>query len=237
MLRIALCDDETNARDALRFQLEKVLFDGSEEIVYEFNSGQRAVSWLAKHPGEIDLLFLDVEMDGLNGMEAAMEIRKFSRDLMIVFVTGYTDYVFDGYKVSALDYIIKPASLERIRQLMERVRPLVAQESDTFFTFQNTDGTFKVNLKDVLYCYSEKRLVHLVTPQKEYTFYKKLDEMEEAFGSDFIRIHQRYLVNGISVEQISAHAVTVDGQELPISRSLKEEATKKLARTMLGGDF
>ena len=156
---------------------------------------------------------------------------------MIVFVTGYTDYVFDGYKVSALDYIIKPASLERIRQLMERVRPLVAQGNEAFFTFQNADGTFKINLKDILYCYSEKRLVHLVTPLKEYTFYKKLDDMEETLGSDFIRIHQRYLVNGISVEQISASAVTVDGRELPISRALKEEATKKLARAMLGGDF
>ncbi len=68
---------------------------------------KRAVSWLAKHPGEIDLFcFSTWEMDEMNGMEAATDIRKFNQDLMIVFVTGYTDYVFDGYKVGALDYII-----------------------------------------------------------------------------------------------------------------------------------
>ena len=60
MLRIALCDDEQEARDQLRFQLEKSLYETDEEIVYEFSSGETAVRWLKKHPGEIDLLFLDV---------------------------------------------------------------------------------------------------------------------------------------------------------------------------------
>ena len=237
MLRIALCDDETSARDALRFQLEKILLDGNEEIVYEFNSGKRAVSWLAKHPGEIDLLFLDVEMDEMNGMEAATDIRKFNQDLMIVFVTGYTDYVFDGYKVGALDYIIKPAGAGRGRELMERARSMTADVNDTFFTFQNADGTFKVSCRDILYCYSEKRLVHLVTAQKEYQFYDKLDHVEEALGDGFVRIHQRYLVNSLAVAHVSASSVTLAGTELPISRALRQQASEKLARAMLGGDF
>lgn len=64
MLRIGICDDECYARDALRLELEKLL-EETEEIVYEFSGGETAVSWLKKHPGEIDLLFLDVEMKGL----------------------------------------------------------------------------------------------------------------------------------------------------------------------------
>ena len=107
MLRIAICDDETDARDALRFQLEKILIEDAEEIVYEFSSGTNAASRLANHPGEIDLLFLDVEMKGLNGMETAEKIRTFDEQILIVFVTGYSDYVFDGYLVGALDYLMK----------------------------------------------------------------------------------------------------------------------------------
>ena len=103
MLRIALCDDEVAARDALRIQLENALVEGKEEIVYEFSSGANAVSWLEKHPGEIDLLFLDVEMKGLNGMETAGKIRQFDQNVIIVFVTGQADYVLDGYRVGALD--------------------------------------------------------------------------------------------------------------------------------------
>ena len=71
MLRIAICDDDRNARDALRIQLEKILIEDNEEIVYEFSSGTNAASWLANHPSEIDLLFLDMEMKGLNGTETA----------------------------------------------------------------------------------------------------------------------------------------------------------------------
>lgn len=87
MLRIAICDDEIEARDALRIQLEKLMIEDAEEIIYEFSSGTGAASWLAKHPGEIDLLFLDMEMKGLNGMETAEKIRTFDTQLIIVFVT------------------------------------------------------------------------------------------------------------------------------------------------------
>ena len=122
MLRIGICDDQTEARDALRFQLEKVLREESEQIVYEFSTGESAVRWLKKHPGEIDLLFLDVEMKGINGMEAAGQIREFDREICLVFVTGYTDYVFEGYRVNALDYVIKPVGADRLWEVLERVR-------------------------------------------------------------------------------------------------------------------
>ena len=236
MLRIAICDDETTARDALRLRLEQVLFEGAEEIVYEFNSGKRAVRWLANHPGEIDLLFLDVEMDEMNGMEAAMEIRKFNSDIHLVFVTGYADYVYDGYKVGALDYVIKPASPEKLREVMTRVRDIALRQEEDFFSFQNIDGVFKINFRDIHYFYSEKRLVYLVTAQKKYAFYDKLDRVEERVSDCFVRIHQRYLVNPAFVDHISSAVVTIAGGELPISRGLKEEATKKLVRSMMGGE-
>src|SRR5699024_71818 len=107
MFRIGICDDETAARDSLRFQLENILDEREGEIVYEFSSGSVAVNWLKNHPGEIDLLFLDVEMPGENGMDTAGKIREFDKKLLIVFVTGYSDYVFDGYQVGALDYLMK----------------------------------------------------------------------------------------------------------------------------------
>ena len=68
MLRIALCDDEQEARDSLRFQLEKTMYEGEEDIVYEFTSGETALRWLKNHPGEVDLLFLDVEMKAMTGI-------------------------------------------------------------------------------------------------------------------------------------------------------------------------
>lgn len=234
MIRIAICDDETEARDILRFQLEKVLYEESEEIVYEFSGGNSAVRWLEKHPGEIDLLFLDVEMPDKNGMETARQIREFNRELMIVFVTGYRDYVFDGYRVGALDYVVKPAAEERLRELLLRVRALLAEEQGKTFTFRNTDGTYRMPFDSIRYFYSDRRLVKLVTDQGEYPFYGKLDQVA-AQAEGFVRIHQRYLVNAAAVEYMGHDEVTVAGKNLPVSRSMKEKAMSQLARAMLGG--
>lgn len=235
MLRIALCDDETESRDSLRFQLEKVLVEDSEEIVYEFSSGTSAASWLAKHPGELDLLFLDVEMKGQNGMETAEHIRNFDNNLIIVFVTGYADYVFDGYRVGALDYLMKPIAIPKLQELLHRVRMKLAAEEGQSFTVKTMDGTWRFRLQDILYFYSDKRKVALVTARGEYPFYAKLDDIERALNASFVRIHQRYLINPAAVDYLKADSVTLGGAELPCSRKYREAATARIARTMIGG--
>lgn len=236
MLRIAICDDETNARDALRFQLEKILIEDAEEIVYEFSSGTNAASWLANHPGEIDLLFLDVEMKGLNGMETAEKIRTFDEQIMIVFVTGYSDYVFDGYHVGALDYLVKPVSEEKLRQLIGRARTKSAQEESHTFSLKNMDGTWRFRFSDILYFYSDRRKVILVTAKGEYSFYARLDEVERKLAPDFIRVHQRYLINPANVDYLGSESITINGQQLPCSRKYRETALSKIARSMMGGN-
>ncbi|MBD5475141.1 MAG: response regulator transcription factor [Lachnospiraceae bacterium] len=235
MLQIAICDDETDARDALRIQLEQVLIEETEEIVYEFSSGVNAASWLEKHPGEIDLLFLDVEMKGLSGMETAEKIRTFNNDLIIVFVTGYSDYVFDGYRVGALDYLVKPVSIQRLMDLFHRVRAKLTREESQTFTIKNIDGTWRFKLCDILYFYSDKRKVTLVTPNGEYPFYAKLDEIETQLAPRFVRIHQRYLINPVAVDYLRNDSVMLENTELPCSRRYKETATARIARAMIGG--
>lgn len=239
MLRIAICDDDINARDALHIQLESILMEESEKIVYEFASGQTAVNWLLKHPGEIDLLFLDVEMPGVNGMETAERIREFDKNMMLVFVTGYADYVFDGYRVGALDYVIKPAGRERLYEIMKRVREQIFSGAEKNFVFQNTDGTYRFSYEEILYFYSERRQVTIVTERGHFTFYGKLNQVEGQTGEDFVRIHQRYLVNGKKVSHIGSTSLFVGAgdkeTELPISRGLRETASSKLARILLRG--
>ena len=230
MLRIAICDDDINARDALRIQLESILMEETEKIVYEFVSGQTVVNWLLKHPGE---------MPGLNGMETAERIRKFDKNMILVFVTGYTDYVFDGYRVGALDYVIKPAGKERLYEIMKRVREQLFLQLKENFVFQNIDGTYRFSYEEILYFYSERRQVTVVTERGDFTFYGKLGEVESETGGDFVRIHQRYLVNGKKVSHIGSTSLLIgEGDkvaELPISRGLREAASLKLARILLRG--
>lgn len=237
MLRIGICDDSADARDALRIQLEKILNEEKEQIVYEFSTGAGAVHWLQNHPGEIDLLFLDVEMAGTNGMAAAEAVRGFDTELIIVFVTGYSDYVFDGYKVNALDYIIKPAKTERLSEVLRRVRAQLDKRKNEVFVFKNTDGIYRLPIAAICYFYSDRRKVVLVCGEKEYAFYAKLDEVEQQLSEKFVRIHQRYLVNLGQAVQIGTDSVVVSTgsslRTLPVSRALKEDALKRLARAIL----
>ena len=238
MLRIALCDDEENARDALRIQLEKLMDELEDGIVYEFSNGRTCINWLTAHPGEVDLLFLDVEMGKENGMDAAKKIRTVNRDLLIVFATGYTDYVFDGYQVNALDFLVKPVSPEKLKEVLLRAKELLTPPTDRFFVLKNADGAYRLPWDDILYFYSDRRYIHLVTVIKTYTFYGKLNDIEKQVRNNFVRIHQRYLVNSDNVTFVGGDFVTVDNpacEKLPVSRAYKKEASEKLARVLLSG--
>lgn len=234
MLRIGICDDESEVRDALRFSLEHILRSDEGKVFYDFSSGEGIVKWMSKHQGEIDLLFLDVELKGMSGMEAAKLIRKNDSELLIVFVTGYADFVFDGYSVQAMDYIVKPVKEDKLAQVIKRAQNILENQKPQTFTVQNSDGIYKIFKKDILYFYSDRRLVKLVTRGNEYAFYGKLDEVQKKVGSGFIRIHQRYLVQSGAVLKVEKSSVTVEGKCLPISRSMREPAMMALAEAMLG---
>lgn len=236
MLRIALCDDEALAREQLSCQIEKLIEDTGSRIVYEFSSARNAVRWLRNHPGEIDLLFLDVEMKDQNGVEAAKAIREFDRNLMLVFITGYPDYVFEGYQAEALDYIIKPADPEHLFEVLSRAETRLSRDVSRQFLFQNTEGVFRFFFKDIAYFYSDRRRVFLVSGGREYGFYSKLDQVAEQVGDSFVRIHQRYLVNPDYIDRLGTSHVKLAGISLPVSRSLKVSASQKIARHLLKGD-
>ena len=250
MLRIGICDDETTARDARRVGLDKRVWEDSGQSVYEFSTGEGAVRWLKKHPGEIDLLFLDVEMKGISGMEAAAKIREFDREISLVFVTGYTDYVFDGYKVNALDYVVKPAGTKRLLEVLTRMRKKISDDGKRYFFFRNGEGTYRLPYPVISYFYSDKRKVNVVCIREgecfTYSFYGKLDQVETQLSGAFVRVHQRYLVNPRHVIRVGSESLTVEGEgmddkgarivSIPISRAMKEGAAAKLAKAMLEGE-
>lgn len=236
MLRIGICDDEIGARDALRLLLEKLLRGEDEKVFYDFSSGEGVAGWLEKHAGELDLLFLDVELDGMSGMEAAGQIREKDSSLMLVFVTGYADFVFDGYSVGALDYLVKPVGEEKLRETLSRARKLLESRKPRVFVVKNSEGMYRIDKKDILYLQSDRRFVKVVTKNREYVYYGKLNGAQTALGPGFVRIHQRYLVRAGAVSKIEGCRVAVGDADLPVSRSLRGDAMLELARDMVGGE-
>jgi len=234
MLRIGICDDEQDMRFALLCKLERILeVRGIACEIYEFSSGVRLIGWYAKHAGLLDLIFLDIEMDGLSGMETAKKLRGYDKNLQMVFVTGHADYVFDGYAVGALDYLMKPPANPRLNDLLSRAMAALHMSSEDVYLCRNSEGTYRIPKASILYFSSDKRQVTCVTRGRSYTFYAKLDEVGGEVGHGFVRVHQRYLVNVAAVERITRTGLQVAGASLPVSRAYQKEALLVLTRALL----
>lgn len=235
MLRIGVCDDSAEARIALRAALERALDRRRSEgaSFFEFSSGEGLLRWMEKHAGELDLVFLDIEMGELSGMETARRLREADEGLGLVFVTGYTDYVFDGYSVGALGYLMKPPKPEQLDGVLERGLEARLRNGEKFFLCRRGETLYRIPKKSIFYFASDRRQVACVAAARTYTFYGKLDEVERDVGEGFVRVHQRYLVRAGAVERMEGSQVFVGGEAIPVSRACRSAALAALARSAL----
>lgn len=235
MLRIGICDDVSDARLALQSALERVLERRREAQFFAFSSGEGLLQWLERHAGELDLVFLDIEMGQMDGMETAWRLRAADPDLQLVFVTGYAEHVFDGYSVGALGYLLKPPKPEQIEDILNRAQAALCRGMEHTFVCRNGDTHYRIPVSRILYFVSDRRKVICVTPEREYTFYSKLDQVA-AEVDGFVRLHQRYLARAAAVERVEgSEAVLADGTRLPISRACFADALLALTRAELEG--
>ncbi len=233
MLNIAICDDEKSLINCLKHVVGCYLdLKGLKYRIHEFNSGEALLSKITDT--YFDIIFLDIEMSGINGVETAKNIRHNQKKSIIIFVTSYPDFVFQGYEVKALNYILKPYKNEKINQVLESALEEINSTNDIFYTIQLKSGSHKINLTNTVYFTSDKRKVCAVTTSDKIEFYSKLDELEQELPNFFIRIHQRYLVNINYVSSVESNAATVNGESLPVSRTYSQNLIISFAKTMLG---
>ena len=237
MLRIGICDDVYDARLVLRSALERVLEKRRVQgQFWEFSSGEGLLGWLEHHAGELDIVFLDMEMGELDGMETARRLRAADEGLQLVFVTGYADHVFDGYSVGALGYLMKPPRNEQLESVLDRAQTALMRQLDQAYICRSGETYYRIPMGKILYFASDRRQVECVTPDRTYTFYGKLDAVAADVGSRFVRIHQRYLVRAGAVARLESGEVTLqDGTRLPVSRSCQQSALLALTRAELEG--
>ena len=237
MLRIGICDDSADARVALRAALERALERrrSAGASFFEFSSGEGILRWMENHAGELELVFLDIEMGEVDGMETARRLREADEGLLLVFVTGYTDYVFDGYSVGALGYLMKPPKPDQLDGVLDRAAEARLREGDQAFLCRSGETLYRIPKKSILYFASDRRQVTCVSAVRTYTFYGKLDDVERDVGESFVRVHQRYLVRTAAVERMEGSQVFVGGEALPVSRACRSAALAALARTALEG--
>lgn len=236
MLRIGLCDDIADARLLLEDALERALeINGWEAQFFQFSSGEGLLDWYAKHLGELDLVFLDMEMKTLSGIDTAKRLRAMDENLQLVFCTSYADYVYDGYGTGALGYLLKPPT-EQLEEVLRRAQAALLRGLDEAYIAKNGDTTYRLPYQTILYFTSERRKVHCVTTERTVSFYGKLDAVAAEVGKHFVRIHQRYLVRiGAIARMETNEVVLVNGERLPLSRSQRQTALLAVTQQTLEG--
>ena len=231
-MRIGICDDEKEMRISLRRLIEReAQLNGLEYKVSEYGSGEEMLKALEKDAPE--LLFLDIEMDGIDGMEAARAIRKTRKDTVIIFVTAYPDFVFQGYEVHAFHYILKPYKEEKIKEVFRMALEELNLQTEQYYAVEQKSGTLRLRLKEVRFFSSDRKKVTAETEEGKIEFYGKLNDIETALPAYFIRIHNRYLVNLNYVTKVESSQCVCADEALPVSRGCKQNLAVAFARMML----
>ena len=236
MIRIAICDDEAPARAYLASLIRAR--DCPCEIV-EYASASDCLAG----SGEIDLLFLDIELNaaGPDGMELARKIREQSAATqpVIVFVTGYERYVFDAFDVGAFQYLLKPVDEEKFAQVFTRAVAQIGvkrEKTSRTLTLQSAGVSRTVPLDSIYYIESSNHKVVLRLKDGEFSCYAKIRDLEAELGDQFCRVHKGYLVNLAYVEGYSKTELTLtNGEKLLISKYKYQDFVKAYLRFVKRG--
>jgi DNA-binding LytR/AlgR family response regulator len=233
MINIGICDDEASMRRLLRAPLEqKLQLLGADYRIFEYDCGETLLTrpeteWL-------DILFLDIEMKQLSGMETARNLRKRDSHTLLIFVTAYPDFVFQGYEVHAFHYILKPYENQKIRKVLEQAIKELGQNREHYFTLEQKSGTTKIPAKKILAFSSDRRKIIIsLEDGNKLEFYGKLDAVETDLPDYFIRCHNRHLVNLNYVTALEKDGCTLRSQSFPVSRAYRQSVEIAFARLLL----
>ncbi len=215
-MRIAVCDDEELFRIEFKSVLDKVLINAEYDID-TFSGGSSLYEAFIKEP--FDLVFLDIEMPGIDGITLAKRLRALSENVHIVFLTSHIEYALEGYEVNALRYLVKPVDINKLGEVLNYIQDKKNNSRQIMIKQEGED--IVIDISDVIYMESMDKNVRIVTSKSEYiTRYNISDYEEELKNSGFLRIHRGYLISLSKVKKIVKNDVVMDGDiSLPVSRS------------------
>ena len=232
MVKIGICDDEPEMRKPLRQILEQVLqLQGVEYLISESESGEELTAGISCL--DIDILFLDIEMRSLDGIETAKLLRRKGMKGIIIFVTAYPDFVFQGYEVHAFHYILKPYRKEKIEEVLRQALHELDLSKEQYFVIEQKARVIRIPLSQTIAFKSDRRKVEALLEEDFVAFYGRIDEVYRELPSCFIRIHNRYIVNLNYVTTLERDRCILGSRSFPVSRAFRQELETAFARAML----
>jgi DNA-binding LytR/AlgR family response regulator len=233
-LKVIIIDDEPLARKGLREYIADTDF---LELVAEFDNAAQASDLVSS--GEVQLLFIDIEMPRITGLEF---IRSLKQAPPVIFTTAYPQYALESYEVNALDYLVKPISFDRFLKAVLKAREFYeVRESNQaggtekgYFFVKADQKLVKVNYEDILFVEAMQNYIIIHTAGKKLITYLTFRAIEDYLPSDsFLKVHKSYIVAMDKIDSIEGTDIRISTHYIPISRNLRDEVMERL----LGGKF
>ena len=236
MMRCLIIDDEPLARQLLESYIAKI-----DELKLIRSCGNALEAFSVLQEKQIDLIFLDIEMPQVTGIELLRSLRDRPR---IILTTAYREYAFEAYDLDVVDYMLKPVTFERFLRGIGKIKQLKQYDSpgevtipvnssfdDAYLYLKENREMVKVFLKDILYIESLRDYVRVKTLHREVITYQKISYLEQKLPQNkFLRIHRSFMVAVDKVISFSPSSVRINTTEIPIGRNYKNPALKVLTQ-------
>lgn len=237
LINIGICDDEQQQLEYLKkLVLEWGAHTHNKIVVHTFENAEQFVfAW--EENKSFDLLLLDIELGGQNGVDLAKTIRKKDEGVCIIFVTGLPDYIEEGYEVSALHYLMKPINENKLCAVLDKAIARLNKVEPSIVLVCRGE-TIKVLQKDIFFieAFAHSTVIHTVSAT--YELKKSISKIEsELEAMAFIRCHRSYLVGIRHISRISKTDILLDnGQIVPLSRRMYNQVNKAFIHYFKGGE-
>ena len=234
-IKIAICDDEHQQTEYIKMLVSKWANENNIKINIEmFDSSENFKSAWNENKN-FDILLLDIQMNGQNGVDLAKELRGTDENLIIVFITALPDFISEGYEVSALHYLIKPVNTEKLYAVLDKALKSLTKNNSAVFLSAD-DGDIKVLLDEIIYIESLDHFLEITTIHEKLTVKMPFYELERNLGGNFIHCHRCYIVNLKYIKKITRTEITLDSSEtIPLSRRLYADVNRAMIKHFTEG--
>lgn len=220
VINIALCDDEHTEIIYLYSLIRR--WAASRDINVRLADYESAESFLFSYEDNrtVDILMLDIQMKNIDGIELARHIRKHNDTVQIIFITGYPDFIAEGYDVCALHYLMKPVKEDKLFEVLNKAAERISKVIQTLL-IQTSDATIKVPLDDIRYIEAFAHYIVVQTKAAAIETRANIGDIEKSIGNAFVRCHRSYIVGLNHISRITKTDIILDNDKsIPLSRRL-----------------
>lgn len=229
MIRVAIVEDEISYQEQLIGYLRRFEMQREEAIeIVTFSDGDEITE---KYKAHFDIILMDIQMQFMDGMSAAEEIRKLDSEVVIIFITNMAQYAIKGYEVDAFDYVLKPISYFSFAQRLNRAIDRMKKRETRYITIRAKSSVTRLKISDIYYVESQGHNLVFRTKKGELTVSGTMKELEVQLSMyHFFRGHKGYLINLEHVEGMNDFCALVKGEKILVSRTKRKGFMEALSK-------